>query len=585
MAEAYDTKAKDIGSWQELFVPTCSERIGRLKKRAIRTPEICLERARAEMKAYEQYKNEPRIIQRARVFETYLRDKSIYITDDDLIVGNINSKIRGSTVSGELMGNFIEQELDDPVKGFDVRKYDRHVVRTEEKKELREVLLPYFKGKTIGDCLLQTADDEIKEKAFSLTASCSHIPNSFSVIIFMDAGQHMDNFEKVLRIGLKGIKEEAEWYLAQIGQPYMHFGGKEKRDFYEAVIIALDAAMAYAKRYADLARKMAAKETDPKRKKELERIAEVCDQVPANPARDWWEAVQSVWMIQVLAWCDNTHQAKSFGRFDQYMYPYYKKSILDEKTLSRDEALELLECFWVKTASFTVLFDYGAVSLATGYPLSQNLLLGGQTRDGQDACNELTMLCLDAEEQTGLIQPDTSFRIWEGTPDMYLKRAAEIVRLGRGKLKFFGDREAIRMVAKAYSDLSLEDFRDYAVEGCVELNLPHITKIHSREGTLIGPKVLELVMNNGKCVLCGKQIGPLTGDPHTFESMQAVRQAFRKQVFYWMKYNAKGVKLIEENRARLCMTPFSSSIMEGPLQKGLDVVQGGAWYTSVVIHI
>ena len=580
MTIVYDKKVKDVGSWQESFIPTHSERIRRLKKQALGTPEICLERARAEMKAYERYKDEPRIIQRAHVFETFLKDKTIYITDDDLIVGNINSKIRGSVISGELMANFIEEELDDPVKGFDVRRFDRHIVHPEQKKELREVLLPYFKGKTLGDVQLQTADDELREKAFSITSSCSHIPNSLNLIIFNDAGQHMDNFEKILCMGLNGIKKEAEQYLAQLDQPYLQFGVKEKRDFYKAVIITLDAATAHAKRYADLARKMAVKETDPKRKKELERIAQVCDQVPANPARDWWEAVQSVWMIQLFAWCDNPLQAKSFGRFDQYMYPYYKKSVLDEKTMSRDEALELLECFWVKTSSFTLLLHYAAVSLGTGYPLSQNLVLGGQTRDGKDACNELTMLCMDAEEQTGLIQPETSFRIWEGTPDKYLKRAAEVVRLGRGKLKFFGDREAIRMVAKAYSDLSLEDFRDYAPEGCVELNLPHITKLHSREGSLIGPKILELVMNNGKCVLCGKQIGPLTGDPRTFESMQAVRQAFREQVFYWMKYMAKGVKLIEENRAKLCMTPFSSSIMEGPLQKGIDVLQGGAWYTS-----
>ncbi|MFC1928259.1 glycyl radical protein [Chloroflexota bacterium] len=571
-------KPEDIGSWQELFVPTCSERIQKAKKRAIRTPEVCLERARAEMKAYEQYKDESMVIQRARVFEAYLRDKTILIMDDDLIVGNISSKIRGSQISGEYMANYLDRELDDPVKDYEVRPWDRHIISPEDRRELREVIIPYFKGKTFGDYNLAKADPEVKEKAFAVTGSCPHIPNSLDISVNRDSPNHMDNYEKVLQKGLKGIREEAEWYLAQLDQPYLHYGVEEKRDFYKAVIITLDAAMAYARRYAELAKKMATKEADPRRKKELERIAEVCEWVPANPARNWWEALQAVWMIQVLIWCENMFGAKSFGRFDQYMYPYYKKSV-DEKEMSRDEALELLECFWVKTASFTWLHGYENVRLASGFVLSQCLLLGGQTRDGKDACNELTILCMEAEEQVGLIQPELAMRIWEGTPDKYLRKAAELVRLGRGKMKFFGDREAIRMVTKAYPDMTLEDWRDYAVEGCVEINLPHITKIHSAEGVMISPKILELVLNNGKCALCGKQVGPLTGDPRTFESIEGVRQAFREQVFYWMKYMAKGVRAVAGARSSRCMTPFSSALTEGPLQKGIDVVQGGAWHT------
>ena len=581
MAIVFSEKsAKDIGSWQETFVPNCSARIKNLKKHATRIPGICLERARAEMKAYEQYKHEPRVIQRARVFESYLKDKTIFILDDELIAGNINSKVRGSTISGFIMANLIDKELDDPIKGFDVTQWNRHVISPDERKELHEVLLPYFKGKTIGDYTLQAFDDELREKADPITSSCHHIPNSANSSLRTESGMQMCNYEKVLQKGLKGIRQEVEWYVAQLDESYMHYGVQAKKDFYQAVLITLDAAMAYAKRYADLARQMATKETDPKRKKELERIAEVCDRVPANPARDWWEAVQSVWMIQVFMHCENIVGAKSFGRFDQYMYPFYKKSVIDEKTMSRDDALELLECFWLKTASFTLLRGYDFVQAhGAGYDLSQALVVGGQTRDGKDACNEVTMLCMEAEEQVGGIQPEIAFRIWAGTPNNYLKKAAEVLRLGRGKPKFFGDREAIRMLSKSYSQLTVEDWRDYAVQGCIELNLPHITKMHDVEGTLVGPKILELVMNNGKCALCGKQIGPLTGDPRNFESMEAVRQAFRQQVFYWMKYSAKAVKIAKERLARMSMSPFSSSLAEGPLQKGLDIAQGGAWHT------
>ncbi|MFC1871312.1 pyruvate formate lyase family protein, partial [Chloroflexota bacterium] len=459
------------------------------------------------------------------------------------------------------------------------------IIQPEERKELREVLVPYFKGKTLGEYIMSLADDEIKEKAYSMTASCKHIPCIADLSLDKDLGHQMANYEKVLHKGLKGIREEVEWHKAQLDEPYTHFGVNEKRDFYEAVLITIDAAIAYAKRHADLAREMAAKETDPKRKQELMRIAEVCDRVPANPARDWWEALQSVWMTHVLIHCDVYNMANSFSRFDQYMYPFYKKSVIDDKTMSRDEALELLECFWIKPTEWAVLLNYEVASYQPGQGLSQCLMIGGQTRDGEDACNEVTTLCIEAEEQVSLPQPEVAMRIWEGTPDSYLRRAAELVRLGSGKLKFFGDRKALRMIAKAYPDKPVEDLREFTVMGCTELTLPHIAMQHSWEGVCVIPKLLELVMNNGKCTLCGKQIGPPTGDPRTFESMAAVRRAFRDQVFYWMKHMARGITVVKKGQADRMMSPFCSSLSEGPLQKGLDLVKGGAWYSSYGVYL
>ncbi len=576
--ELGEKRGEEIGAWQQVFKRTCSERVKKAIKRAVRTPEICLERSRAEMKAYEQYKDEPRVIQRARVLETYLREKTIFILEDELIVGNVNSKVRGSPIFGEFVSTWVEEELDDPEKDFAVRPLDKHIVHPEERKELREVILPYRKGKTFQDYIYNIADAEVKEKTFVMAASCPHIPGFGDLMVQKDIGHQMPNFEKVLYKGLKGIKEEAQWYMAQLDQPYIHYGVQQKRDFYKAVIIVLDAAMAYAKRYADLAREMAAKEANPRRKEELERIAEVCDWVPANPARNWWEAVQSVWFIQMLIHCELLNLANNFGRFDQYMYPFYKKSVIDEKTMTRDEALELLECFWVKDAEFTLLWSGDIVKVQAGFPISQNLLIGGQTSDGKDACNDVTMLCMEAEEQVGLIQPEIAMRVWEGTPHEYLRKAAEIVRLGRGKMKFYADRTGIQMIAKAYPDKTIEDWRDYATMGCVEPNLPGITQMNSYCGITIVAKILELVLNNGRCTLCGKQIGPLTGDPKTFESIAAVRQAFREQVSYWMKHMARSVKLQMEAEANRMMTPFCSSLIEGPLQKGVDLTQGGAWY-------
>ena len=578
-------RVEEVGAWQEVFQRTCSGRVKKAAERANRPTEICLEHARAEMKAYEQYKDEPRIVQRARVFETYLRDRTIFITDGELMVGSATSKIRAAPISGELFTNWLDEELDDPVKDPSIRYLDKHIIHPEERKELREEIIPYFKGKTVQDYIYSTADDEVKEKAFLLTASCKHIPSFSDQLVRQDPGHTLVNYEKVLYKGLKGIREEVEWYKAQLDQPYMHYGVEAKRDFYKACLIVLDAAVAFAKRFADLARDMVAKEDDLERKAELERIAEVCDWVPANPARDWWEALQSVWFTHMLVISEQFNFGFVFGRFDQYMYPFYKKSVIDEKAMTREKALELLEMFFVKTAEFTEILDFETAKVQSGYPIAQLMLLGGQTRDSKDASNEVTILCLEAEEQVGLFQPEIGLRIWEGTPQHVLKKAAEVVRLGRGKPKFHGDRIGIQMIKKSYPELTIEDWRDYAVMGCVELALPHITQPHSFSALFNVAKIVELVINNGKCAICGKQIGPLTGDPSTFESMAAFKQAFREQVFYWMRYLCLGDKTQMEGQAKLMKEPFTSCLLEGPLQKGLDLIDGGAWYTNFGIEL
>ena len=578
-----DKRKQSVGSWQELFVPTYSERIKNLRENAIRTPEICLERARVEMKVYHQYKDEPRIIQRARFLETFLREKTIHIWNNELIVGSINSKVRGSTIAGADYV-WLEKELDDPVRDPQIRTFDRHIIHPEERKELREVIFPYFRGKALVDYNLARVDGELKEKAYPSVASCPHLPAIADWQINHDIGHQMANYEKVLYKGLNGIRAEVEHYLAEVDQPYDHYSLEEKREFYKAVLIAIDAAIAYAKRYSDLAREMAAKETSPKRKAELERIADVCEHVPANPARNWWEALQSVWMIHVIISCELSALVHCFGRFDQYMYPFYKKSVTDENSMTHDEALELLECFWIK-CNGAMLRSYEFVKVLTGMGLGLVLTMGGQTRDGKDACNDVTMLCLETDQQLGVLLPETAFRIWEGTPDKYLRKATELVRLGYGKPKFIMDKKGVQMVSKGYPELTVQDWREYSLLGCTEINLPHITMGNLYEANCIVAKIMELVINNGKCAICGKQIGPLTGDPRTFESMEGIRKAFRDQVFYWMKYNAKGAKVLKESQSRWYPAPFSSSLSEGPMQRGIDITQGGSWFTTYGVFL
>lgn len=575
---------ENVGSWQQLFIPTCTDRIKNAKKRVLTSMEICLERARAQMKVMKEHGSEPMVIQRALMFKTYLEEKTIFIQDGELIIGNITSKVRGGSFAAEMV-DFMDAELGHPEKDFEIRPHEKFIITPEERKELREEIIPFFKGNTLGDYILRRADEDVVRKAYSVTAEDPHIPVIGDLSLYKDLGHQMVNYEKVLYKGLKGVREEIVRYMEELEQPYTRYGRESKRDFYQASLICVDAVIAYAKRYSKLAESMAESEQDEVRKQELERIAHICAKVPENPAGDWWEALQSLWMIHLAVHCEIFNVANSLGRFDQYMYPFFKKSVIEDKTMSRDFALELLESLWIKFNEWAILLSYDVANFQPGQGLSQTVTIGGQTCEGKDACNELTLLCLEAEEQVGLAHPDLAMRLWEGTPKEYIKRAVEVIRLGRGKPKFISDSKAIKMAATGHYGLSVEDLRECSVMGCTELTLPHNSMLHSWEGICLTPKILELVLFDGKCSLCGRQLGPQTGDPRTFESMSEVQGAFIEQLYYWMTMMVRGIQTVKEVQAERLMIPLSSALSDGPLQKGRDIAQGGSWFNNCGIYL
>ena len=582
MAIKYDSKSVGaIGSWQEVLEPVRPERVEKARVRVRKGAEICLERIRAEIKAYNQFKNESTIIQRARFLETFLNEKSIHILEDELIVGTVGSKPRSAFVTTANVPS-IAEELDDPEMDFSIRPYDKILIHPEERRELKEEIIPAVMD---GDLSLfeynvRNVDQDILEHAAPAVSICPHIPIIGDVSMTREAGHMFLNFEKALYSGLSGIRAEVKEKIAEIDQPYRRFDRQQRKEFYESVLITLDAATEYFKKYAKYSRELAATEIDPARKNELERIAEVCGRVPEHPARDWWEALQSIWFLFTLSWMEHATFAVHFlGRIDQILYPFYKKTVEIEKKMSREEALELLECFLVKFNEPAWALNFEWSQWATGQGLSQTMVIGGQTGEGIDACNEVTFLILEAMQQLRLNQPEFAMRIWEGTPDAYLKKATELIRLGLGYPKFIGDRKGIQMAAKAYPDLAIEDWRQFAVAGCSEIGLPYITMDNGYEAIALASKWIELVLNNGKCAICGRQIGPETGDPREFTSMEQVKDAYRKQVFFWGEYMAKAEKVFKENQSEWYPAPFCSALTEGPLDRGRDITRGGAWYT------
>lgn len=581
MAITGKTDPTGVGSWQEVFERDLTPELKKSYERVVGYPEICLEHALIEMEVYNEIdgQNLPRVTERAMIFERYLDKRTIEIYDEDFIVGNVCSKNRGSIYYGELYNVFMKQELDHPERDPQVRHHDKHIIHEDERKILREQIFPFFEGRTFEEYLYSKADEEVAEKGFIFTASCPHIPNTGDLLVRQDAGHFFANYEKVLRKGLGGIREELEYNRKECAEAYNSFERKERLQWYDAAIRMVNAAIRHCNKFGTLAEEKAAACTDEKRKAQLLEIARVCHKVPEHPAESWHEALQSVWFTQMLILSEQINYGESFGRFDQYMYPYYKKDVIDEKNITEREALEMLEFWWIKTASFTELYDFDTALVQAGYPISQNLLVGGMLPDGTDGCNELTMACLEADMQVGLLQPEIAMRIWEGTPDEYLRKAVEVVRLGRGKPKFYGDKTAIKMMKKAYPQVSIEDCADYGVIGCVEIGLPYVTQVNSFVGLSNIGKIFELTMNNGRCACCGKQIGPMTGDPRKMESIEQFKTAFREQTFYWMEAMAKAMKVEMECHAERLQLPFTSSLIEGPIGRGRDAMQGGAWYT------
>lgn len=539
------------------------------------TPGICLEHPRAEIRAYEEFKDEPRIIQRAHLLRILLtEEKKIFINDGELIVGNVTDKQRGSNISGELFSKFLARELDDPEKDPAVRQYDRHYILDEEREELRNTILPYFKGKTLADRIYETVDPDTKEHGFMSLSSCPHIPSYADVLMWQDAGHVAPNHEKILHIGLNGIREEIVYQMNRLEQPWMKYDKKERREFYQAALIVIDAAIAFAHRYADLAEEMAQTEENENRKAELLKIAEVCRRVPAEPARNWWEALQSTWFINVILNCEQFNFGIGMmGRFDVYMLPFYEAS--KKEGMTDQEALELLELFYVKTASFTQMIDYGSAGCQSGFPMGQTINIGGELPGGKDASNEITWLVLEADEHVGLFQPDIGYRVWEGSPEEFLKKCWHGVSLGRGKPKFYGEQVCKESCRKKYPWLTDDELLDWIWIGCFELQLSGVDQNHGYAGVLNAPKVLEMAMYNGQCALCGKQMGPMTGDPRTFATMDQFKEAVRKQMNYWAENLCKAVKYEIEAIKELQPAPFTSICHEGPTQTGKDLLRGG----------
>ncbi|MFX0046391.1 MAG: pyruvate formate lyase family protein, partial [Candidatus Hermodarchaeota archaeon] len=539
-----------------------SERVNRLREKVVVMPSVCVERGWLMTESYKETEGQPVIIRKAKALAKILKEMTIRIDDDELIVGNITSKQRGGVIVPEVQWKWYLEQIDYVAPNED--EWAKYTPFTEDEKAKMKEFLPYWEGKALYDkwCALVPEDAlKLNHKIQSGGAYCLNCMGSYGHIA-------ADN-EKVLTKGLTGIKKEVEEELKKLNLADLR--DLSKFHFFNAINITLDAAVAFARRYAELARNMAKQETNGRRKAELEMIAETCDWVPENPARSFYEAIQAAWLIWVVLMIESYGPGTSLGRPDQYLYPFYKKDI-DEGKITREEARELIALLFIKTNSVVSVWSREIIRTFAGFALIANMTLGGLTKDGRDGVNELSYLFLDAEQDVRLSQEDLIIRIHKNTPDAFVMKACEVAKVLRGKLKFLSDETTIQQLLN--DGKPIEYARDYIITGC---NSPGVQarSLDVPGGIVNLPLMLELALNNGVSRLTGEQIGPKTGDPRKFKSYDEVWTAFEKQVEALIPLCLLFKNADKQLYAEFLPVPFQSALTYGCIEKGLDINNGG----------
>ncbi len=537
-----------------------SERIDRLKENLFREkPQVEADRAVLLTQSYMSTEGEPMVIRRAKAFKNILEYIPITIRDEELVVGAATKKSRSCQIFPEFSFKWIEDEFDT----METRSADAFHISEETKRTLHDVF-KYWDGKTTSELATNYLAPETK------TAMEHNIftPGNY---FYNGVGHVTVQYDKVLKIGYKGILKQIRDEMAS-----QNVGDADyvtKRAFLEAAEMSCEAAIFYARRYAKLALEMLEKEKDEKRRAELAIIARNCSRVPENGAENFYEACQSFWFVQLLVQTESNGHSISPGRFDQYMYPFYKKDI-ESGAITKEFAQELLDCVWIKLNDFSKIRDAASAEGFAGYSLFQNLIAGGQDKHGRDATNELSYMCLEATLHVMLPAPSLSIRVWNGSPHEFLIKAATVTRTGIGLPAYYNDE--IIVPALMSRGLTLEDARDYGIIGCVEPQKAGKTWGWHDAAFFNMCRVLELVFSGG--VDKGVQVGLATGPVNTLRTYDAFFDTFAKQMEYMVTLMANACNAIDVAHAERCPLPYLATMIDDCISRGKTPEQGGAVY-------
>ena len=529
-------------------------------------PQIDIERAKYFTESMKQTEGQALILRWAKAMKNIAENITVYIDPQQLLVGRAGCAGRYGILYPELDGDF----LDMAIRELPQRVESPFNIEPDDGRTVIEEIAPYWKGKTFHeDLAIALPEETLKLTYYPDNPLLSrYIVNETAS--FRSSLQWVHDFEKVVKHGLGAIREEARQRLAAL-DPFSPVNNVEKRPFLEAIIIDCDAIIIWARRHADLAARMAAEESDPQRQSELETIAEICRRVPEQPARTFHEAMQAQWFTQMWSRIEQkTGTIISNGRMDQYLYPFYKKD-LEEGRITEDQATELLECMWVAMAQFIDLYISpvgGAFN--EGYGHWEAVTLGGQTRDGRDATNDLTYLFLRSKQQFPLNYPDLCARIHARSPERYLWEVAETIKEGSGFPKLLNDEEIIPLHLS--KGAKFEEILDYSGSGCAEVRMPNRDTYTSGCAYINFAAAVEMMLYNGRMKLYGgERIGLETGDPRDFTSFDEVWNAYLAQQTNFIKHAFIQQHLIINLRHRHFAFPLGSALHELCMESCLDL--------------
>lgn len=543
----------DISISREIETLQMTDRIQRLKDCMLsETRYASIEQAAIITETYKHNEDKPRILQRALALKASLEQISIRIEPEELIVGNRTAGVRNGVIFPESGSSWVDREFET----LPTRKQDRFQVRQEDIEYFRNVIKPYWKGISLEDVLKKENGEEFK---------------SLSRVVKINQTDHAQGHicpdcRTWLEKGPHALKAEAEEKLKTATE-------QEHINFYQSVITTMEGAQHFMMRYHDLLLETA--ESDSANKKNLTELAEICASLSQRPAQSFHEAIQSLWFLMCILQMESNASSFSPGRFDEFMWPYYIHDI-ENGSLDRQDALELLESLWLKFNQIVYMRNAGSAKYFAGFPIGFNIALGGVDAEGSDFCNELSFLCLKAQEHLGLPQPNLSVRLHEHTGDAFLKKAIRVVAKGSGMPQFFNDKAVIPALESL--GMSEKDARDYAIVGCVELTSQGNNLGWSDSAMFNLNKILELTLNGGKNLITGEQLAADYGDLTKYQSYEEMEAVFQRYLDEYMDRMVKACEVVEKAHQELLPSPFLSAVIHDCMERGIDVTAGGAVY-------
>lgn len=528
-------------------------------------PFVDAERAVLCTESYRQTQNQPPVMRRALALAHILDDMSIYIEDKTLLAGNQATKNCNAPVFPEYTLGFVLDELD----SFEKRDGDVFYITDEDKRRIRGIA-PFWENNTLRDRGMALLPDEVF--VFMETGL-------FGMEGKLNAGDaHLAiNHARMLREGLRGYEERAR--RAKAALDLTDPDSVDKYAFYRAVLVVIDAVRRFSLRYSALAVDLASRESDPARRAELERMGAICAKVPYEPASSFREAMQAVWFSQVLLQIESNGHSLSFGRFDQYLYPYYKAD-LDGGRISEDEALELLCNLWIKTLTVQKIRSQAHTLSSAGSPMYQNVTIGGQTTDGRDAVNELSFLVLRSVAQTRLTQPNLTVRYHADIDRRFLDECVEVMRLGFGMPALNNDEVIIPSFISW--GVSEEDAYDYSAIGCVECAVPGKWGYRCTGMSYLNfPRLLLCTMNGGVDLTSGKRFTKDYGHFTEMESYEELAEAWDKTIREMCRYSVIVENAIDKASERDVPDVLCSALTDDCIARGKTIKEGGAVYDFI----